>query len=356
MNANDVLREIYYDPKHPASYGSVSSLYKAAKLIIPSLTYKIVNTWLLKQDVYSLHGRLRRQFKRRKTIAKGLNYQMQMDLIDLNNIKGYNNNSRYLLTAIDVFSRKAFAIPVRTKQPKSILSALHLLFEHHPYPRYVQFDQGLEFFNAPVKSFLKNHNVKQFFTSSDMKCSIVERFNRTLKSRMFKYFTANNTLRYIDVLHHFVNAYNDRRHRSIGIAPNRVTSQNEKSVWDYQYKSYFKKYKSAKYKFEIGDTVRIAKLKKQFRKGYLPTFQDEYFRIHSRLATVPPTYKLVDRSGEVLVGAFYRDELHLVLPVSGQHNVLKRRKRKGIRESLIHYVGQPAGQQTWVPDKTLHKQ
>ena len=52
-----------------------------------------------------------------------------------------------------------------------------------------------------------------------MKCAIVERFNRTLKQRMFKYFTANNTVKYADVLQKFVNAYNARKHRTIGIAP-----------------------------------------------------------------------------------------------------------------------------------------
>ena len=79
MDTDVILKQIYYDPKHPASYGSAISLYRAAKPVLPKLTIRYVKTWLNKQDVYSLHGKLRRRFKRRKTITKGLYYQMQME-------------------------------------------------------------------------------------------------------------------------------------------------------------------------------------------------------------------------------------------------------------------------------------
>lgn len=350
-----VLGGVYYDATNPASYGSVTSLYKAVKPVIPSLTFARVRRFLQRQDVYTLHGQLRKRFKRRKTLAKGLNYQLQMDLVDLNSIKGYNNNSRYLLTAIDVFSRKAYVQPLRSKHHNAVLKALERLFKDCPYPKYLQTDQGLEFLSGPVKTYLRDKNIKQFFTSSDTKSSIVERFNRTLKNRMFKYFTANRTLRYVDKLQDFVQAYNNRVHRSIGIAPNRVNDDNEQDVWDYQYESYMKKYRSVKFAFQVGDTVRISKLNRQFRKGYLPTYNEEYFVIHDRLATSPPTYKLVDQAGDVLVGVFYREELQRVIPTEGEYTVLKRRKRKGSKESLVHYIGQPANRDTWIPDQLLKR-
>lgn len=352
---DQALGAVYYNPAHPASYGSVTSLYKAVKHTIPTLTLAQVKRFLQRQDVYTLHGRLRRNFKRRKTLAKGLNFQLQMDLVDLNSIKGYNNNSRYLLTAIDVFSRKAYVQPLRSKHHKAVLKALDKLFQDCPTPKYLQTDQGLEFLSGPVRSYLRERNIKHFFTSSDTKSSIVERFNRTLKNRMFKYFTANRTLRYIDKLQDFVSAYNDRVHRSIGIAPNRVVPSNEQDVWNYQYRSYMKKYKSVKFAFKIGDTVRISKLNRQFRKGYLPTYNEEYFVIHDRLATSPPTYKLADQSGDILVGVFYREELQKVIPTEGQYTVLKRRKRKGSKESLVHFTGHPSNQDVWIADRLLKK-
>ena len=282
--------------------------------MIPDITHKRIQTWLRKQDVYSLHSTLRRRFKRRKTVADGLNYQLQMDLVDLNSIKGYNNNSRYLLTVIDVFSRKAYVQPLRSKDHRSVLKALDNLFQTCPYPKYVQTDQGLEFLNAPVQAYLRERNIKHFFTSSDTKASLVERFNRTLKARMYKYFTAKHTLRYIDILQKFVTAYNNRVHRAIGTSPNNVTAKNEKDVWNYQYKKYLSNYRGARFSFAVGDVVRVSTIRGTFRKGYLSTFNDEYFLIHSRMATSPPTYKLVDQNGEILVGSFYREELQRVIP------------------------------------------
>lgn len=352
---DQLLGTIYYDASHPASFGSVNSLYKAVKALDPSLTQSRVKTWLQKQDVYSLHGKLRKKFKRRKTVSSGLNYQLQIDLVDLDSIKGYNYNSRYLLTAIDVFSRKAYVQPLRNKNYKSVINALDKLFEKCPYPKYLQTDQGMEFLNAPVKNYLREREIKHFYTSSDTKCSIVERFNRTLKGRMFKYFTANHTFHYMDVLQKFVEAYNNSVHRSIGIAPNRVTTQNEEEVWNYQYKNYFKRYKTVKYSFEVGDIVRVSKLHRPFRKGYLPSYNDEYFTIHTRLATSPPTYKLLDQSGNLLVGAFYREELQRVIPVEGRFTVLRRRKRKGLSESLVHVTGRPADEREWISNHLLKK-
>ena len=193
----------------------------------------------MKQNVFTLHANVRRKFKRRKIVATGLHYQMQMDLIDLNSIKGYNFNSRYILTSINIFSRKAYVQPLRNKHHRTVLKALENLFQHCPYPMYLQTDQGTEFLSSPMRKYLKDRCVKHFYTSSDTKYAIVERFNRTLKTRMFKYFTANHTLHYLDVLQRMIDAYNRRVHRSLGIAPNDVTLANEKDIWDYEYKNYF---------------------------------------------------------------------------------------------------------------------
>ena len=349
------LAAVYYDPSHPSAFGSIKSLYNAVKPSEPSLTYRYVKTWLQSQDVYTLHGRKRIRFKRRKTIAKGMNYQLQMDLVDLDSIKGYNFNTRYLLTVIDIFSRKAYVEPLRNKHHVAVLRALKRLFTYCPVPEYVQTDAGTEFTNVRVQDFFREKGIKHFVTSSDTKCSIVERFNRTLKNRMFKYFTANNTLSYLDILQDIVKGYNEKRHRSIGVAPNNVNSENEEEIFDFQYASYLKGYRSHEYKFAVGDVVRISQLHNQFRKGYLPTFTEEYFVIHSRLATSPPTYKLRDRSGEIIVGSFYEPEIQRVLPVKGGYTILARRKRKGKRENLVHFTGYPPEQKKWMSIRDMNR-
>jgi len=178
-------------------------------------------------------------------------------------------------------------------------------------------------------------------------------FNRTLKNRLFKYFTSYNTLSYLPILDNLVNSYNNTIHRSIGLAPNKVTKQNEKKVWDFQYKKYLKQYIRNKYKFELGDYVRISKLHRIFRKGYLPSYQEEYFKIYDRLGTKPETYKLIDMNGEILQGSFYTEELQKIIPGRAKYKILKTRIKKGIKEHLVHYIGQPGNFDVWIQNKDL---
>ena len=298
---------------------------------------------------------MRRRFLRRKTLAPGLYHQMQMDLVDLSSLRTKNKGFKYLLTAIDIFSRKAFAIPLKTKRGSEIVEALQEIFASYPYPKLIQFDQGGEFWNKEVAAYLKKHHIKPFFTSSDTKCALVERWNRTLKNKMFRYFTANNTLVYIPVLNALVQSYNNKIHSTIGVAPNKVSKTNERKIWEHQYKKYLQKYGTKTFKYDIGDIVRISKLSRVFRKGYLPTFQEEYFKIHDRLATYPPVYKLIDLNGEVLKGTFYEKELQKILSDKKSFKVLKTRKRKNKKEHLIHFIGDPPNLDKWVLTKDLPK-
>lgn len=310
---DETLRTIYYDPKHPAAFGSALDLYHAAKRVTLNITLSYVKRWLLTQNVFTLHAPLRRRFLRRKTVVPGLYHQMQMDLVDLSSIKNKNKGYRFLLTAIDVFSRKAFVVPLKSKKGVEVKKAIAHIFSNYPPVKFLQTDKGGEFYNRVVKSYLDEHNIILFSTSSDPKASIVERFNKTLKQRMFKYFSANKTLTYIPILQNLVSAYNNRKHRSIGTTPNQVTLANQSKIWKKQYQNYFIGYRKGKFKYSVGDTVRISKLARQFRKGYLPTFTDEIFIVHDRSTTVPVTYKLRDYTGEVLTGSFYEPELQLVL-------------------------------------------
>jgi transposase InsO family protein len=307
-----ILREIYYDQEHPQGYGSIHGLYQAAKKIEKTVTRSYVRNWLQAQDVYTLHAPLRRRFLRRKTLAPGMFYQMQMDLVDLSNISKQNRGYKFLLTAIDIFSRKAFVLPLKSKKATTVRDAIAEIFTNYPPVRFLQCDDGLEFHNRLVKTYLASRNIRMFSTSSDVKAAIVERFNRTLKQRMFKYFTANDTVTYIDVLQKFVSAYNNRSHRAIGVAPNEVTHKNQNEVWKRQYRRYFIGYRKTTFKYNVDDRVRISKLARQFRKGYLKTYTEETFIVHNRIATVPVTYKLRDTADNVLIGSFYEPELQLV--------------------------------------------
>ena len=91
----------------------------------------------------------------------------------------------------------------------------------------VQTDQGKEFYNTGVQACFKTHGWHHFSTYGDSKASVVERWHRTLKQRMYSYFTAHNTLRYVDVLQPLIYTYNQFYHRSIGMAPHQVSEKKQ---------------------------------------------------------------------------------------------------------------------------------
>ena len=99
-------------------------------------------------------------------------------------------------------------------------------------PLRVQTDQGKEFYNRGVQAWFKKQGSHHFSTYGDSKASVVERWHSTLKQRMYRYFTAHNTLRYVDVLQPLIHTYNHAYHQSIEMAPHQVTSKTVPEVWD----------------------------------------------------------------------------------------------------------------------------
>ena len=104
-------------------------------------------------------------------------------------------------------------------------------------PIKLQTDDGKEFYNKTFQQLLNHYKIHHFSTSGDTKASVVERFNRTLKQRMFCYFTTNNTLKFVPVLQSLVKGYNRSYHRSIKMAPNQVTEANSSEVYANLYKN-----------------------------------------------------------------------------------------------------------------------
>jgi len=263
----------------------------------------------------TLHKPRRLRFPRRKTYSKGIGNLYQIDLVDVSNLSPHNDGMRYLLTCIDVFSKRAWAVPVRKKSGRNVANA----FEPSVAERkcnMVQSDKGTEFLNSTFQSMLQRHDIK-FYTSEneDLKAAVVERFNRTLKT-MFPYFTHANTRRYVDVLDDLLHSYNNTYHRSIGMSPSEVDRDNEDQV---RAQLYPKKPKSYKWKYDVGDRVRITIQRRPFRKSYLGDWSEEIFEISSRLPTSPVTYELRDLGGEHIKGKFYEPEIQKVLKSDGEY-------------------------------------
>ena len=159
-----------------------------------------------------------------------------MDLIDMRKYKNQNKGYYWILTVIEILSRYAFAIPVYRKNTNSMTKAVDELLKKFKirfgeYPKVAQFDEGKEFYNVGVKSLLKESDVKYFSTKSVKKAAIVERFNRSLKTSMWKYFYNNETYNWIDILDKLVKNYNNTKHKTTQMKPVDVNDSNKYQIW-----------------------------------------------------------------------------------------------------------------------------
>ena len=256
----------YVDIKNPGSFLGIDGFIKNNN---NKLERNEVEAALKHVPAYSLHKPVNSKFKRNKTIVGEIDEQWQIDLCDVSNLKNKKLSQFYnfLFVAIDSFSRFAFVVPIKDKSSEETTIAIKYKFKSsNRKPKYLYSDHGKEFLGA-FKKFVESENIRHFFTKSVHKASIVERLNRTLKQKMYRYFKYSNTKNYKIILNDLVDSYNNTYHSSIKMTPSEVNKSNEKKVYANQYDSYFK-VSSYKFKFQIGDYVRIPVDKKLFEKGY----------------------------------------------------------------------------------------
>lgn len=343
----EVLTQMYQDPKQPASFGGINALQRVLKGRVKKQQIK---KYLQTKDSYTLHKPLRHKFQRNRVVVGGLNEQFQSDLVDMQALSAFNNGYKYLLTCIDILSKYAWAIPLKDKKSFTVMKALEKIFSERK-PQNLQCDAGKEYTNKVVQDFLKKKNIYFFTTNNATKASVVERFNRTLKTKMWKYFTEKNTKKYIDVIDDLIYSYNHTWHRSIKMEPVSVNLNNQSQIWKTLYSN--EQIPKMKSDLNVGDTVRISKEKLRFEKGYEQNWTREIFTVHEIVQRVPIVYKLKDLSGEVIKGTFYKQELQKVSD-SGFYPVEKilrrRRKRNGKIEYFVKFQGYPEKFNTWVED------
>ena len=263
-----------------------------------------------KNVVEELHRPYRRNYARLKVIVQGIDETWQADLVDMRKYSRVNKGFTFLLTVIDIVSKYAWAIPLKNKEGLTLKKSLQDLFKRGRVPKNLQVDKGTEFYNKNVKNLLMQNNINLYSSYSNLKASIVERFNRTLKTEMWKKFTLNGNNKWINILDDLMKKYNEKIHRTIRMRPVDVNEKNEKEVLNrIRTTNYYKIEENRKPKFKIGDVVRISKEKHVFEKGYTPNWTTENFTITKVRYTTPFTYNIKDYKNELINGIFYEEEL-----------------------------------------------
>ena len=266
--------------------------------------------------------------------------QVQLDLVDMGKYGSKNKGYRWILTAVEILSRYAFTIPIYRKDGKNMTKAVDLLLERFKrrfgkYPNIAQFDEGKEFYNVGVRNLLKSHDVNYFSTQSDKKAAIVERFNRTLKTMMWKYFYSKGTYNWIDTLDELTESYNNTNHSSILMKPKDVNKTNENLPLG----------KLPLPKFRVEDTDRVIRYKSIFGKGYEANFTEEIFKVTRVLREDPNVYELENHEGEPIIRKFYEEELSAVNKKNSMYRIEKvLRKNNGM--ALVKWLGYDS--RSWV--------
>jgi transposase InsO family protein len=353
------LEKLYYDPTHYAGFSAVENLTRAAK---PNFARNNVVHWLESQDAYSLHRPLRRKFPRLHYNVTNIDDVWEGDLIELRNLKSYNDGYSYILVIIDVLSKFVWVEPLHDKTGACVTKAFQRVLAKSKgrVPVYLQTDKGKEFIGHPLRKFLEENDIRFRVTRNpDVKAAIVERFNRTLKERMWRYFTHKNTRRYIDVLQDIVHAYNHTRHSATRMQPAVVTRENARIAREnitHRWKD-VNKIKNAKY--HVGDLVRVSRAKGTFEKGYEANWTEEIFRIQRIFEwRKPRVYELSDLAGEVIDGIFYEQELARVEKNLQEaefivDRVIKSKGRGANKQLLVSWRGYPSKFDSWIPASSL---
>ncbi len=328
---------MYTTPSNPSAFSGLSGFIKNNKGLKDNNKIKNV-------EAYSLHKYRRKKFIRRKTEASEIDEYWQVDLIDLSKIAWHNKGMKFLLCIIDVLSRFAWVIPLPNKKADSCRDGFKNIFDSGRIPKYIYSDWGNEF-KGSCKELFKKYNVTHIDSNSTNKASIVERFNRTLKEKMWRYFSHNNTKTYINILNDLVQNYNNSYHRSIKNKPNSVTESNTNHVKEalYSIDNELDDY-IVDFEYKIGDYVRIPTDKTIFEKGYAPKWSKEVYIIHQLNPTNPPTYKIKSLEDQEFDWNYYKQELQKVSSSEFPYDtfkVIKKLKNKYLVEKLNSESSEP---------------
>lgn len=319
-----------------------------------SINVNMVNVNNSKQAVINeLHKPARRNFPRRRTVLKDMHDLYQADLVEMQFCSINNKRYKYILTLINCFTKVAYAVPLKDKKGNTVAGAMEKIIKSNGIKfKHLQTDDGKEFYNKTFANLMKRYSINHYSTKSEKKASIIERFNRTLKTSMYKRFSLRGDYVWFDILSDLIKKYNNTFHRTIGMKPIEVNKSNEKLVLERIKKQTTPAVEKCPPKsFLIGDKVRISKYKNVFAKGYLPNWTNEVFEVYRVQPTIPETYILKDNKGEILQGSFYGHEMlkSTIGDIYLVEKILKRKKDK----LYVRWLGFDRSHDAWVAKKDL---
>lgn len=320
------------------NFPNAESLYKIIKKDNENstVTKKDVKDYLNNQQEHQMLTITREKKKTLGHITATFENQFwQMDIYDLSKYHKTNKPYKYILCCVDVFTRKAYCAPIESKNINDVLHAFKIIISKHAraVPKIITSDSDSTFLSDEFQTFLKKlgitHNT--VILNDHHALGIVDRFARTLKTILSKYYIRFNTTNWIDILQRIINNYNNTKHTGIlKLSPNEAQDkENEDDLIKYNILKSQKNNIVSDLKSD--DSVRV-KISKTFKKGTEPNFSDE-------------VYKVVSVHGQAVTlnnGEIKKISTLLKVPngtVSKSSNVIKEVNKQQRKQRLIKQAG-----------------
>ncbi len=345
---NDLMNN-YNTPGHPIAFSGVQNIYDYYK--------GALSTGRIKDILYTIQNyTLHKEYKsgeRNPSYSHFPRYQFQMDLVEVQDRAKYNRGVRYLLTVIDTFTRYAFIRMLKDKRGPTVLEAFKsILREAVTPPQQIVSDRGTEFTNTLFEKYCTDNNIKLYKPDASTHAAFIERFNLTFQRILGRWLTENQTNTYYDHIAPLLVSYNNRKHRMINCTPKEAeTNPFVHLDMRLHMSKYYAKKKYKQIEFNLGDTVRIAKQKGKFSRGYKTQSSEEIFRIAKIThKSKKPLYFLETYDGsEKLRGGFYDFELTKTnLKSFRVERVLRRRTQNGVKQVLVKWKEFDSTFNSWI--------
>ena len=266
------LKKIFYDPERNTS--SVDRLFRASKNDGLDLTKADVKKFIEKQGAYQRTKIFVKPREFSSIIAPRVGSNLQADLIFFKHpykVKGMDN----ALNVVDIHSRRAFSVPLKDKETKTVTVAFRKILEQvtddqrkfqkkgkdYQVVQSLNSDNGTEFTSQMFQDLLNEYNIDHYKSDKDdfAKNAIVERYNRTLRRHMIVDKEKQSNKRFVaSDITRMVKNYNNDLHSTIKAIPMEVYEGKDKNKQVYKFK---------KFNFKKGDKVRTLDKNALFAKG-----------------------------------------------------------------------------------------
>ena len=253
---------------------------------------------------------------------------------------------------LGLFSKYGWIVPLKDKKGETVTEAFKTIFKEGRKPQYLWTDKGKKYYNKNMKELSEKNGITLYSTWNEEKSSVCERWNSTIKTKLWKQFTVQGNTIYLDILPKILSQYNNTKHSSIKMTPIEGSKKkNESTVYFNLYGDM--KQLSSKFKFKFSDKVRISKCnRKVFDKGYTPNWTDEIFLVDKIQSTNPITYRLKDLNNQEIQGSFYEPELlKAKQDVFRIEKVIRRDYKK--KQALVKWLGYSDDLNSWIPLSSL---